>query len=93
MVDKSSDYNLKSPVIYMASVEQLRDEKFFGTAYKAVSGERRTKADKLKFFDDKCRCIAAGLLLNYGLRMRHTNRLNTENSLEKHKQRHEEDIA
>lgn len=93
MVDKSSDYSLKRPDIYITSVEQLRDEKFFGTAYKAVSGERRTKADKLKFFDDKCRCIAAGLLLNYGLRMRHTDRLNTENSLDKHNRKQEEVIA
>lgn len=93
MADKSSDYSLKGPVIYMASVEQLRDEKFFGTAYKAVSSERRTKADKLKFLDDKCRCIAAGLLLNYGLRMRHTDRLNIENSLDKYDRKHEEVIA
>ena len=93
MVDKSSDYSLKGPVIYMASVEQLRDEKFFGTAYKAVSSERRTKADKLKFLDDKCRCIAAGLLLNYGLRMRHTDRMNIENSLDKYDRKHEEVIA
>ena len=44
------------------------DEKLYKKAYNIVTEGRRSKADKLRFNEDKCRCIAAGLLLNYALR-------------------------
>lgn len=84
MRNTESDYGLTVPAVYMASVEPLKSKQFFERAYKTVSIERRTKADKLKLYDDKCRCIAAGLLLNFSLRMRYADRINFENPLDKH---------
>lgn len=69
---------LNKITIYITSIEvffnrdvdgnSVFDEKLYKKAYNIVTEGRRSKADKLRFNEDKCRCIAAGLLLNYALR-------------------------
>ena len=69
---------LNKITIYITSTEvffnrdadgnRVFDEKLYKKAYNIVTEVRRSKADKLRFNEDKCRCIAAGLLLNYALR-------------------------
>lgn len=53
----------KSTKIYIASIEGLSYEKL----YHAASSVRKAKADKLRFTDDKLRCLAAEALLRHAL--------------------------
>ena len=55
-------------VLYAASVAPLKDQKLYRQAYSYASSERRKKADSYRFEKDKCLCIGAELLLQYGLR-------------------------
>jgi 4'-phosphopantetheinyl transferase len=49
--------------VYVASIDNLSYERL----YAAADDRRRTKADAMRFLEDKRRCLAAGALLRYAL--------------------------
>lgn len=59
---------LENTVLYAASVAPLKDQNLYEQAYSFASSERRSKADRYRFEKDRCLCIGAELLLQYGLR-------------------------
>ena len=53
----------------IASVESLNDEHNYNKAYFLVGEDRRCKACKYKSFEDKKRCVGAGILLGHLLKI------------------------
>lgn len=56
-------------LLTVCDVTYLEDGYNYDRAYEMVSEYRRNKADRLKAFGDKVRCVASGLLLNATLSM------------------------
>lgn len=54
--------------LYAVDVSALEDDGLYAAAYRAVSDERREKADRFRFRKDRNLSIGAGLLLQYALR-------------------------
>ncbi|MBQ4282299.1 MAG: 4'-phosphopantetheinyl transferase superfamily protein [Lachnospira sp.] len=55
-------------LLAMADIDCLLDENNYNKAYNNISLYRKEKADRLKSFKDRCRCVASGVLLNQVLR-------------------------
>lgn len=60
--------NKNGIAVYTADTKALLDDTAFQTAYRMVSPERRRKTDSFIFRKDKMLSLAAGLLLQQGLR-------------------------
>ena len=56
--------------VLVTDVTPLADEELYRRALSLVPAERRAKAERLRFPEDRMRCIGAGLLLRYGLSLR-----------------------
>ena len=54
--------------IYVADVREIVSEQELWESCKLLSEERREQVQKYRNFDDKRRCVCAGLLLEFGLR-------------------------
>lgn len=54
--------------VYVARIDEQAQEKEYDALYEKASDYRKQKADRLKRQADKLRSLAAGVLLNYGLR-------------------------
>lgn len=54
--------------VYVARVDEKVQEKEYDVLYEKASDYRKQKADRLKRQADKLRSLAAGVLLDYGLR-------------------------
>ena len=54
--------------VYVARIDEKVQEKEYDALYEKASDYRKQKADRLKRQADKLRSLAAGVLLNYGLR-------------------------
>ena len=54
--------------IYMTDIVPFGDEKIFAQMLPFITEDRKNKIMQLKKKEDRCRSLAAGLLLEYGLR-------------------------
>lgn len=54
--------------IYMTDIELLEPEQIFAQMLSFVTEERKSKISHFRKYGDQCRSLAAGLLLEYGLR-------------------------
>ncbi len=69
--------------LYAVSILPLKSEACYENCYRRSTASRREKADALRTQDDKARCIAAGLLLEYAykkFRIEKTKELANANS-------------
>ena len=55
--------------VYVARIGEKVQEKVYDALYEKASDYRKQKADRLKKKPDKLRCLTAGALLNYGLKI------------------------
>lgn len=56
-----------NPIIFTASVNDLKDQLLFDTAYAAISESRRIKSDKYRFEKERHLSIGAEILLRYAI--------------------------
>lgn len=54
--------------IYMTDIVPFGDEKIFAQMLPFITEDRKNKIMQLKKKEDRCRSLAAGLLLEYALR-------------------------
>ncbi|MFQ8901403.1 MAG: hypothetical protein ACLR7D_05385 [Lachnospira eligens] len=54
-------------MIFVTTTDALTDEKLYEKAYSLIPEYRKTKADKMKMYENKLQTVTAGLLLNYAV--------------------------
>ncbi len=50
-------------MIFVTTTDALTDEKLYEKAYSLIPEYRKTKADKMKMYENKLQTVTAGLLL------------------------------
>ena len=60
-------------ILYAVNILGAGEDDLKRLMYEGISQERREKAERYRFFDDKLRCVAAERLLRFGLKERGIN--------------------
>lgn len=79
-------------LIFLVRTDMMTEELFYA-GYNKIDKNRKQKTDKKRFYRDKCNCVAAGLLLNYAVKIYCEDKKCCERiSMEKYEKKHISDM-
>lgn len=79
-------------LIFLVRTDMMTEELFYA-GYNKIDKKRKQKTDKKRFYRDKCNCVAAGLLLNYAVKIYCEDKKCCERiSMEKYEKKHISDM-